>query len=184
MDAKALLRELDAAWLHCFRGSTVSFGWLEESLKAGERLPEYKFAINYEEEFKPKKAAVTGDSGTSQAAKRSKMSSEDPGNDQRTRGEDRENELAAGGHKDASAQMNEDSGGEKRSNQYASSQSSSGGTKDTVGSHGSFDIEEASSGGPSIYAPADLNRNITKIFGRLIDIYRGKCTLLANPLIH
>lgn len=44
--------------------------------------------------------------------------------------------------------------------------------------------QEASSGGPNIYAPADLNRNITKIFGRLIDIYRGKCTLHANSLIH
>jgi len=44
--------------------------------------------------------------------------------------------------------------------------------------------QEASSGGPSIYAPADLNRNITKIFGRLIDIYRGKDTLHGNSLIH
>jgi hypothetical protein len=43
--------------------------------------------------------------------------------------------------------------------------------------------QEASSGGPSIYAPADLNRNITKIFGRLIDIYRGKCTKLSRTLI-
>ncbi|XP_062228572.1 DNA polymerase lambda [Phragmites australis] len=149
MDAKALLRELDAAWLHRFRGSVVSFEWLEECLKSGERLPEYKFVINYEEEFKPKKAASTGDSGASQPAKRSKMSSEDPGDYQSTSGEDREKKLAAGGRLDASAQVN------------------------TVGSHGTLDIEEASSGGPSIYAPADLNRNITKIFGRLIDIYRA-----------
>jgi hypothetical protein len=44
--------------------------------------------------------------------------------------------------------------------------------------------QEASSGGPSIYAPADLNRNITKIFGRLIDIYRGKCTLNEKAVFH
>ncbi|KAG2605251.1 hypothetical protein PVAP13_4NG097900 [Panicum virgatum] len=37
MDAKALLRELDAAWLHRFRGSVVSFEWMEECLKSGER---------------------------------------------------------------------------------------------------------------------------------------------------
>ena len=43
--------------------------------------------------------------------------------------------------------------------------------------------QEASSGGPSIYAPADLNRNITKIFGRLIDIYRGKRTLYMEILL-
>ncbi|CAN6164450.1 unnamed protein product [Urochloa humidicola] len=167
MDAKALLRELDAAWLHRFRGSVVSFEWLEECLKSGERLPEHKFTINYEEEFKPKKAAGNGDSvaGVSQPAKRSKMSSESPGDQQRTSGEDR------GEHRDASADKG--SGVERSPNQYASSQSTSGDTKDTVGSQGAFDIEEASSGGPSIYAPADLNRNITKIFGRLIDIYRA-----------
>ncbi|PUZ61524.1 hypothetical protein GQ55_4G283000 [Panicum hallii var. hallii] len=165
MDAKALLRVLDAAWLHRFRGSVVSFEWLEECLKSGERLPEHKFTINYEEEFKPKKAAGNGNSGASQPAKRSKISSEDPGDQQRTSDEDREE------HSNANADKG--SGVKTKPNQYASSQSSSGDTKDTVGSHGTFDIEEASSGGPSIYAPADLNRNITKIFGRLIDIYRA-----------
>ncbi|RCV21019.1 hypothetical protein SETIT_4G104600v2 [Setaria italica] len=165
MDAKALLRELDAAWLHRFRGSVVSFEWLEECLKSGKRLPEHKFAINYEGEFKPKKAAGNGDSGASQSAKRSKISSEDLGDQQRTSGGDREE------HSDASADKG--SGVETKPNQYAISQSSSGDTKNTVASHGTFDIEEASSGGPSIYAPADLNRNITSIFGRLIDIYRA-----------
>ncbi|TVU11889.1 hypothetical protein EJB05_45499 [Eragrostis curvula] len=163
-DAKALLRELDAAWLHRFRGSVVSFEWLEECLKAGERLPEHKFVINYEEEFKPKKPSDTEDSGALQPVKRSKMLSENSGDQQRTSGEDKE-ELAG-----ASANANEGSGVDKKPNQFAGSQSSSG---DTAGSHGTFDIEEASSGGPSIYAPADLNRNITKIFGKLIDIYRA-----------
>ncbi|CAL5043575.1 unnamed protein product [Urochloa decumbens] len=162
MDAKALLRELDAAWLHRFRGSVVSFEWLEECLKSGERLPEHKFTINYEDEFKPKKSAGNGDSIVSQPAKRSKMSFEDQ---QRTSSEDR------GEHQDASAGKGSDV--ERSSNKYASSQTNSGDTKDTVGSQGAFDIEEASSGGPSIYAPADLNRNITKIFRRLIDIYRA-----------
>ncbi|KAF8723584.1 hypothetical protein HU200_021539 [Digitaria exilis] len=172
MDAKALLRELDAGWLHRFRGSALSFEWLEECLKSGERLPEHKFAINYEEEFKPKKEVGNGDSGTLQPSKRSRTSSEDPKYQQRTGGEDREE------HRDAS--VDKSLGVETRPTQYASSQSSSGDTKDTVGSHGKFEIEihelyvqEASSGGPSIYAPADLNRNITKIFGRLIDIYRA-----------
>ena len=34
--------------------------------------------------------------------------------------------------------------------------------------------QEASSGEPTTYAPPDLNRNITEIFGKLINIYRGK----------
>ncbi|KAL6861744.1 hypothetical protein ACP4OV_017444 [Aristida adscensionis] len=173
MDAKALLRELDAAWLHRFRGSVVSFEWLEECLKTGERLPEHKFAINYEEEFKPKKAADAGDSGALQPAKKSRMSSEGPGDQMGASGEGNE-ELATEGCQDAITQVNEEGSGlEKKPNPYASSQSSSGDSKDTVGSHGTLDTEEASSGGPSIYAPADLNRNITKIFGRLIDIYRA-----------
>lgn len=173
MDAKALLRELDAAWLHRFRGSVVSFEWIEECLKSGERLPIHNFAINYEKEFKPKNAVCTGNLVASRPAKRTKMSSEYPGDHQRISGGDRENELAAGGPPGASAHVVEGSSAGKQPNQYASSQSSSADSKDTIGSHGTFGIEEASSGGPSIYAPADLNKNITKIFGRLIDIYRA-----------
>lgn len=44
---------------------------------------------------------------------------------------------------------------------------------DTIGSHGTFDIEEASSVEPTTYAPPDLNRNITEVFGKLINIYRA-----------
>jgi len=113
--------------------SVVSFEWLEECLKSGERLPEHKFTINYEEEFKPKKAAGNGGSGGLQPAKRSKISSEDPGDQQRTSDEDREE------HSNASADKG--SGVKTKPNQYASSQSSSGDTKDTVSSHATFDIE-------------------------------------------
>ncbi|CAM0913529.1 unnamed protein product [Alopecurus aequalis] len=35
------------------------------------------------------------------------------------------------------------------------------------------EIKEASSGEPTTYAPPDLNRNITEIFGKLINIYRA-----------
>lgn len=165
-DAKALLRELDAAWLHRFRGSTVSFDWLEECLKAGERLPEHKFTINYEEEFKPKKAAGAGDTGVSNPSKRSKMASE---NHKEISRQDGKKEIATGEHKIVA----EGSGVEKGPNQIACSQSSSGDTKDTIGSQGTFDAEEASSGGPTTYIPPDLNRNITEIFGKLINIYRA-----------
>lgn len=168
-DAKALLRELDAAWLHRYHGSTVSFDWLEECLKAGERLPEHKFTINYEEEFKPKKTAGAADTGASNPAKRSKM---EPENHKETSGQDVKEEPATGEHRDASTHVHEGSDGEKGS-RAAYSQSSSGDTKDTVGSHGTFDTEEASSGEPTTYAPPDLNRNITEIFGKLINIYRA-----------
>ncbi|KAM0914402.1 hypothetical protein ACQ4PT_011584 [Festuca glaucescens] len=166
-DAKALLRELDAAWLHGFRGSTVSFDWLEECLKAGERLPEHKFTINYEEEFKPKKAAGAGDTGVSNPAKRSKMASE---NQKEISGQDG-NEIATGEHRDTI--VPEGSGVEKGPNQIACSQSSSGDSKDTIGSQATFDAEEASSGERTTYTPPDLNWNITEIFGKLINIYRA-----------
>ncbi|KAM0824459.1 hypothetical protein ACQ4PT_070188 [Festuca glaucescens] len=167
-DAKALLRELDAAWLHRFRGSTVSFDWLEECLKAGKRLPEHKFTINYEEEFKPKKAAGAGDAGVSNPAKRSKMASE---NNKEINGQDGKKEIATGEHRDTI--VPEGSGVKKGPNQIACSQSSSGDTKDTIGSQATFDAEEASSGEPTTYTPPDLNRNITEIFGKLINIYRA-----------
>ncbi|VAI72471.1 unnamed protein product [Triticum turgidum subsp. durum] len=173
-DAKALLRELTADWLHRFQGSVVSFDWLEECLKSGERLPEHKFTINYEEEFKPKKAAGAGGTGASNPAKRSKMSSEDPENHKGTGGQGVKKELATGEHQDASTHVHDGSGVQKGPGQLAHSQTSSGDTKDTVGS---LDIEsynqEASSGEPTTYAPPDLNRNITEIFGKLINIYRA-----------
>ncbi|KAM3194025.1 hypothetical protein ACQJBY_070589 [Aegilops geniculata] len=173
-DAKALLRELGADWLHRFTGSVVYFDWLEECLKSGERLPEHKFTINYEEEFKPKKAAGAGGTGASNPAKRSKMSSEDPENREGTGGQSVKKELATGEHRDTSTSVHDGSGVEKGPGQFAHSQTSSGDTKDTVGS---LDIEsynqEASSGEPTTYAPPDLNRNITEIFGKLINIYRA-----------
>ncbi|KAF7107771.1 hypothetical protein CFC21_108352 [Triticum aestivum] len=169
-DAKALLRELGADWLHRFPGSVVSFDWLEECLKSGERLPEHKFTINYEEEFKLKKAPGAGGTGASNPAKRSKMSSEDPENRKGTSGQDGK-EVATGEHRDkTSTHVHDGSGVEKGPGQFAHSQTSSGDTKDTVGS---LDIEEASSGEPTTYAPPDLNRNITEIFGKLINIYRA-----------
>jgi hypothetical protein len=198
MDAKALLRELDAAWLHRFRGviaarfplplrtspiparncasccvcaamciwlspltveascchgklsfygldillqSVVSFEWIEECLKSGERLPIHNFAINYEKEFKPKNAVCTGNLVASRPSKRTKMSSEYPGDHQIISGGDREKELAAGGPPGASAHVVEGSSAGKQPNQYASSQSSSADSKDTIGSHGTFGIE-------------------------------------------
>jgi len=114
---------------------------MEECLKSGERLPNHKFAINYEEELKPKNVVGTGNLGAPQPAKRTKMSCEYPGDCQRISGGDRESELAAGGSPDASAHVVEGSSAGKQPNQYASSQSSSADSKDTIGSHGTFDIE-------------------------------------------
>ncbi|CAM0913525.1 unnamed protein product [Alopecurus aequalis] len=77
--------------------STVSFEWLEESIKAGQRLPEHKFTINYEEEFKPKKAAAAaraGDGGASNPAKRSEMPSEE--DHKGTSGKDVKKEMPTG----------------------------------------------------------------------------------------
>lgn len=69
------------------------------------------------------------------------MSSEYSGDRQRISGGDRENELEAGGPPGASAHEIEGSSAEKQPNQYASSQSGSADSKDTVGSHGTFDIQ-------------------------------------------
>ena len=113
----------------------VSFEWLEECLKSGERLPEHKFTINYEEEFKPKKAAGAGDKGALNPAKRSKMASE---NHKETSGLDGKKEMATGEHRDTSTHLHEGSGVKKGPSQNAYSQTSSG---DTVGSHGTSDIE-------------------------------------------
>uniref|UniRef100_J3MCS5 DNA polymerase n=2 Tax=Oryza brachyantha TaxID=4533 RepID=J3MCS5_ORYBR len=164
-DAKALLRELDAAWLHRFRGSVVSFEWLEECLKSGERLPEHKFTINYEEEFKPKKEGGAADSGASQPVKRIKISSDDPENHKETAGGDQA--------QDANAHVDKDSVVVKEPSSYTSSQSATGDSKDTIASQNAFNTEEASSGESTTYAPPDLNRNITEIFGKLINIYRA-----------
>jgi DNA polymerase lambda len=111
----------------------VSYDWLEECLKAGERLPEHKFTINYEEEFKPKKVAGAGDTGASNPAKRSKMAE--------TSGRDGKNEMTTGEHGDTSTHVHEGSGVKKGPSQTAYSQSSSGDTRDTVGSHGTSDVE-------------------------------------------
>lgn len=89
----------------------------------------------------PKNAVGTGNLDATQPAKRTKLSS-DPGDRQRISGvSPGESELAAGGSPGAGAHAVEGSSAGKPANQYASSQTSSADSKDTVGSHGSFDIE-------------------------------------------
>lgn len=66
------------------------------------------------------------------------MSSEDPENHKGTSRQDGKKELATGEHRDASTSVHESSGVEKGPGQFAHSQTSSGDTKDTIGS---LDIE-------------------------------------------
>lgn len=112
----------------------VSFEWLEECLKSGERLPEHKFAINYEEEFKPKKEGGAAGSGVLQSAKRSKISSDGPENRKETAGGNRES-------RDAIAHPNEDSDVVKGPSTCTSSQSASGDSKETIASQNAFKAE-------------------------------------------
>lgn len=114
--------------------SVVSFEWLEECLKSGERLPEHKFAINYEEEFKPKKEGGAAGSGVLQSAKRSKISSDGPESRKETAGGNRES-------RDAIAHPNEDSDVVKGPSTCTSSQSASGDSKETIASQNAFKAE-------------------------------------------
>lgn len=121
-------------WFFFWLQSVVSFEWLEECLKSGERLPEHKFAINYEEEFKPKKEGGAAGSGVLQSAKRSKISSDGPENRKETAGGNRES-------RDAIAHPNEDSDVVKGPSTCTSSQSASGDSKETIASQNAFKAE-------------------------------------------
>ncbi|CAI8587675.1 unnamed protein product [Vicia faba] len=154
VDSQTLLHELDTHRLLRFKGRLLQYQWLEECLKSGEKLSEDLYVLNLD----PQGEGINDGSISSEPQKlqnkKIKSSSEDT-------------EI-----------VNLESNKDKKENAPLSSTS-------TTNSHSENDSlnsaerrpqhhdaeNEAQSSLP--YCPPDINKNITEIFGKLVNIYRA-----------
>ncbi|AAD39573.1 T10O24.13 [Arabidopsis thaliana] len=140
-------------YIGCSLQRLMLYQWLEDSLTSGEKANEdlYVLKIDSEEVDKPKKSlpAISGSEDQSSPQKRTRYSPD------------------AGDFK----------GVESHSNTQGSPDSpTSCSVPSTSASPGEGIAETPTSPqseSTSVYKPPDLNRNITEIFGKLINIYRG-----------
>ncbi|PIA62206.1 hypothetical protein AQUCO_00200300v1 [Aquilegia coerulea] len=165
MNLKSLLQQVDREKLTQFKGSVLLYQWLEDTLKLGEKVSEEIYNI--------KELEVEG---VDESAKSPEVISTGltKGN-----GSD-DNELPCSKKARVSPQHSQITAalsGEDRNSSAGDESPKTGGD-----SHECFGIHNESSpnklNSPNMdqsmsYSPPDLNRNVTDIFGKLINIYRA-----------
>ncbi|XP_019703422.1 DNA polymerase lambda isoform X2 [Elaeis guineensis] len=187
MNSNALLQQVNHEHLQCFKANLLQYQWLENCLKSGEKVPEGPYALNFEEinksdENSGKECSESAevrhcDDGPSYS-KRLKISSEeskaaDPASKQDHQLMGKQGELTSD-HQ----YMRMHVGDEALTTEK--------GPKPHVINHNSCEVVHPSTNAPhatkdgagvsqlsSLYNPPDFNKNITEIFGKLINIYRA-----------
>ncbi|KAG8663303.1 hypothetical protein MANES_01G196700v8 [Manihot esculenta] len=158
MNSNALLQQMDREQLQRFKGRVLLFQWLEDSLRLGEKVLEDSYYVGVDSEGKgdpvksPVKESADGNtSGSDEPSPQKKMRSSLEG-------------LVDGADKQNNAVKNSpDSPSSSDSLPFALSS--------TIMSPRTPRTPSQNSSLP--YCPPDLNRNITEIFGKLINIYRA-----------
>ncbi|MED6217234.1 hypothetical protein PIB30_015796 [Stylosanthes scabra] len=161
MDSHTLLKELGKERLSRFKGRVILYQWLEDSLKSGEKLSEdmYELKLDPESEDippKPLNPEPTNQSLSSDAqqspSKKIKLTSED------TKVADKSSENKTE-NAPLSSTSTTSSPAEVDSLNYANRRSQN--------------LESENEASSLSYCPPDLNKNITEIFGKLVNIYRA-----------
>ncbi|KAF7829394.1 DNA polymerase lambda [Senna tora] len=165
IDSDTLLQKLDSELLSRFKGRVLLYQWLEDSLKSGEKLSEDMYILKMDPQVeithdksldpKPVDGSISSDDKGLQY-KRIKTSSEHTGI------------------------VNLESAQDRRENTLCSSPSTTSSHDDSIGGLNyantctrpqTPNAENEASSLP--YCPPDLNKNITEIFGKLVNIYRA-----------
>ncbi|XP_023524101.1 DNA polymerase lambda isoform X1 [Cucurbita pepo subsp. pepo] len=139
----ALLQKLDGERLARFEGKVLSYEWLEDSLRSGERASEDLYTV---------KVGLDGENGRDEPqpsiSKKLKLS---PNNSE-------EGSVESGGDSNAPTLVTKTATDQTVTNPR---------TSDSLNSNVKL-VQTSMS-----YSPPDLNKNITEIFGKLINIYRA-----------
>ncbi|CAK9182496.1 unnamed protein product [Ilex paraguariensis] len=167
-DTASLLQKIGHVLLARFKGKVLLYQWLEDSLRSGEKVSEDSYIVSSESVGgdSPKKSLEekpthrkNSSSDEQSWQKKIRTSSEDSKNPSAERGDVTINNAGSGSPKTASGS----------SDSYRS-------LSPTSSSPISFDAQNkmvSTLETSSTYSPPDLNRNITEIFGKLINIYRA-----------
>ncbi|CAH2038372.1 unnamed protein product [Thlaspi arvense] len=150
MNPEALLGKFGKELLSHFKGRLLLYQWLEDSLTAGEKANEDLYVLRI-------------DSGETEEPNKSLSGSEDQASSQkRTR-----HSPDAGDTVGLQSQNNTKGSPDSPTSCIVPS------TSDSPGEGISETPTSPQSESTSVYKPPDLNRNITEIFGKLINIYRA-----------
>lgn len=156
MDLNSLLRDVDKDHLMRFKGGVLLYQWLEDSLRLGEKVSEdlYNLKLELKAADMPANSEHSKGNKTDDNelphSKKAKLSPDHSQAASASSGED--NAISVGD--EASIVARDSSDGY----QHESSQK--------ILSSPSMDLSTS-------YTPPDLNRNVTEIFGKLINIYRA-----------
>ncbi|TKY46267.1 DNA polymerase lambda [Spatholobus suberectus] len=160
MHSDALLQQLDRELLSRFEGRVLLYQWLEDCLKSGEILSEDMYVLNLDPQGEPEKSLDPEPTNRSTSSnpqqlhnKKIKLSTEDT-KIVNHESDDDESEKAL-----FSSTSTTSSHGEVGSLSYGN----------TRPQHHDAENEASSLS----YCPPDLNKNITEIFGKLVNIYRA-----------
>ncbi|XP_073014299.1 DNA polymerase lambda isoform X2 [Typha latifolia] len=164
MNSDQVLHEVNPEQLNRFRGSLLLYEWLENCLQAGEKLPECPFILKFEEMKKSDK-----DSNRTSPESRESRASGDVLVHHKNVGKPSEDseDCSEVGTKKAHSEST------GVGHQLVSVQSGPEDANASSGSQVSLEAEIGAAEQSSPYHPPDFNRNITEIFGKLIDIYRA-----------
>ncbi|KAL3840986.1 hypothetical protein ACJIZ3_025577 [Penstemon smallii] len=160
----SILKKINSDSLSRFKGKILNYEWLENSLRTGERESEDSYILSVDTDTKENHVThslgIHSNIDDQSPAKKIKTSSEES---KTVRSEDRDkisdNALHFPSKSDTAS-------GSPRSSRSVSPEITS---PDLDGQ-----TKAVSTSDPSLlYKPPDLNKNITEIFGKLVDIYRA-----------
>ncbi|XP_009624760.1 DNA polymerase lambda isoform X3 [Nicotiana tomentosiformis] len=162
MDANSLLQKVDRERLSRFKAKLLAYQWLEDSLTKGEKASEDLYVLSLQSRggsLSPKADNGSHPNSSEITPKKSRSSTEDAKN-------------ASPRHMNDTKELVVDDSQDTKSASSLASRSSSPEvtSSEVIDSHNN---PVGTSDSSSLYKPPDLNRNITEIFGKLINIYRA-----------
>ncbi|ONK62816.1 uncharacterized protein A4U43_C07F8430 [Asparagus officinalis] len=183
-DSNAIIQQVDHEHLKHFTGKLVLYQWLENCLKSGEKLSEEQYTLNLEvnnteeqervRNHKPTNPRYSGDELLRH--KRTKVPSEDSREKGRIDDEKRAGLVPGGSDKPDNQEASKHVEEEMLEICHKTDQSICASSPSSVDSDpATFEASKEADASQlsSLYSPPDLNRNITEIFGKLINIYRA-----------
>lgn len=142
----ALLEQVDNGYLARFKGKVLRYQWLEDCLRLGEKLPDDSYGLKGESEKENK--------------------------------QDRLRQISLEPTSGNSYSVEETSCSKRLKSSHEDIMGISTTSRDNIGNNSRdttvFPDKDDNASKPSLpYCPPDLNKNITEIFGKLINIYRA-----------
>ncbi|KAL3501238.1 hypothetical protein ACH5RR_035687 [Cinchona calisaya] len=172
MNFDALFQKIDLERLESSKTKVLRYQWLEDSLREGQKLSEESYILSLENEGVDKRSNVAqetttklineADFGAREALQRKKIKVSPKGSENTSLRDTvnlAENVVSESPNTVSGSDSSRTSLSPEVTSPYLDAQNKT--------------VTVATSGSALLYSPPDLNRNITEIFGKLINIYRA-----------